>query len=375
MGKKELLLESAQEYDAYGATKKQVDLALVRLSEFLQLYPFRKEPGRIDQLTALDLYDPGKKYFFDWIEHKLKALAHLKIGSDLIWRNARENIETFKHLLRMAVSESMPLSEKIDANWEDIKFFGGDKNVAKKIIWCYFPDDFLPILKTEDLEHFVYLFEVDYRKEAQSIYHKEYAALSVGEKYQLLNAIACSFKNGHSQFNDWNNLYFNSFLYKTNSPRDIEEEEVEDMQQQRRIRKAKLAPASDLPRKAKWIKTTAGIKMKVEPGIAKLRLERADYTCENDPTHKSFLSATMRKPYVEAHHLVPLKAQKDFGDDNCLDHQNNIFALCANCHRLLHHAVGDEKRPLLQKLYDTRRNKREKAGIKLTFDQLFEYYR
>ena len=161
----ERILSSAKEFDKDGTWKKKIEDASQGHEKFLSLYPFRKQPERINLVTPERLYNPGTDdYFFLWIEHRLKNLGHIRIGSALIWGNARDNIERFKELLRKATDDSIPLFEKIDANWQDIKFFGGDKNVAKKIIWCYYPHDFLPIFKTDDLEHFARNLVLDYTK-------------------------------------------------------------------------------------------------------------------------------------------------------------------------------------------------------------------
>jgi len=216
------ILRQAKEFDKDNEWKKKVESALRQHEKFLSLYPFRKHPDKIDLLTPEKLYSPGTEdYFFLWIEHKLKHVGHLRIGSALIWENARENIDTFKELLKKATDDSIPISVKIDANWEDIKFFGGDKNAAKKIIWCYYPDNFIPIFKTDDLEHFAKNLGLDYKKEAVKTKGKEYDDLSIGEAFELLNKLLFDFKNKHEEFKNWKNPYFSRFLYEIFTPEHI----------------------------------------------------------------------------------------------------------------------------------------------------------
>jgi len=197
--------------------KEKIDKTLKLHSEFLKRYPFRKDPSSIDKLTPESLYNPGsgKDYFFYWVEFKLRPLGSIRVGSDSAFRNAAENIDKFKELLRKAVDDSIPLSEKVDMGWEQIKGFGGDKIIAKKIISCYYLDDVLPIFKTKDLEHFLRnVFQVDVNKRSLDEYGKRYETLTLGEKYELLNRIMLEVKVNIKGAKGWNNAYFTRFLYE-----------------------------------------------------------------------------------------------------------------------------------------------------------------
>ena len=59
------------------------------------------------------------------------------------------------------------------------------------------------------------------------------------------------------------------------------------------------------------------------------------------------------EPYLEIHHLIPLKASKDFFPLN-LDIAPNLVPLCPNCHAKLHRGSYDEKLIILRILYDKR---------------------
>jgi hypothetical protein len=99
-------------------------------------------------------------------------------------------MEIFKKLLRIVVSEDVSLAEKIDAEWGMLPGWGGDRHYAKKIVFCYYPEEVIPIFKTEHLEHFLRilgLLEEAYRK-AQAMFQRSYEDLTVGQKYELLNA-------------------------------------------------------------------------------------------------------------------------------------------------------------------------------------------
>ncbi len=57
-------------------------------------------------------------------------------------------------------------------------------------------------------------------------------------------------------------------------------------------------------------------------------------------------------PYLEAHHLIPLALQNVITKK--LDVIENIFSLCPNCHRAIHHAEKDLTRHIINKLVDKR---------------------
>lgn len=112
-----------------------------------------------------------------------------------------------------------PFLKKIDLHWEDIKGWGGDKIIAKKVIFCYYPDQILPLFKTEDLEHFLKNLKLDFKKEAQNKFGKIYDSLTIGQKFELLNNLLISFKNEYHDRLD--NLIFAKFLYEKFPPERI----------------------------------------------------------------------------------------------------------------------------------------------------------
>lgn len=106
--------------------------------------------------------------------------------------------------------------------------------------------------------------------------------------------------------------------------------------------------------------------------IAADALHRADYLCEVDPSHRTFL----RKndiPYTEPHHLIPLSRYRDF--NYSLDVMENLVSLCSHCHNLLHYGRMVDKRPVLEKLYNERIEALRKCGLDLTLEQLLDYYK
>lgn len=99
-------------------------------------------------------------------------------------------------------------------------------------------------------------------------------------------------------------------------------------------------------------------------------LVTANYTCEQNKNHPSFIRKSNNKNYTEAHHLIPLSAQNDF--KYSLDTPANIVSLCSNCHNQLHY--GKYKIAILKQLYEQRISLLKKHKIYISFEKLCSYY-
>lgn len=203
--------EKAKEFDLNGEHKREIDNALKLLRQFRQKYPFKDKPESIEKLTADELFKKGEDYFFRWIEFTLRPLGHIALGSATVYRNACNQLEDFKDLLRIAVDREKSLAEKVDAAWERISGMGGDKHIAKKIISCY-NDDVLPIFKTDDLKHFFSILV------GRLKLPPNYENMTLGEKYEFFNKQLMNVKENVPETKDWNTAYFTRFLYETYPP-------------------------------------------------------------------------------------------------------------------------------------------------------------
>ncbi len=99
----------------------------------------------------------------------------------------------------------------------------------------------------------------------------------------------------------------------------------------------------------------------------------ASYCCEHDPSHKTFLSSDGVNNYVEAHHLIPMQFQDDFSFS--LDVPANVIALCSLCHDQIHHGETVGKNVILRDLWNKRKDRLDKAGLKIDIAQLLDYYK
>jgi len=105
---------------------------------------------------------------------------------------------------------------------------------------------------------------------------------------------------------------------------------------------------------------------------AKLALDRANYKCEIDNNHKTFISKSSKKNYVEAHHLIPFLVQDDI--DYNLDVTHNIISLCPNCHKKIHLASFQDKKEMLQVLYNKHVVGLKTVHLDIGLDSLYSIY-
>lgn len=112
-------------------------------------------------------------------------------------------------------------------------------------------------------------------------------------------------------------------------------------------------------------------KYKTNPRISKTALEIANHLCLGSKNHITFISK-LGKPFMEAHHLIPMAAQKDFSIN--LDRIENIVSICPICHSAIH--LGDDatRLEILKKLYDLKEKELKSVGINISFGELFTKY-
>lgn len=109
-----------------------------------------------------------------------------------------------------------------------------------------------------------------------------------------------------------------------------------------------------------------------DASVAGFALANADYKCEIDPSHQTFTAQVGKKPYLEAHHLIPFSNQRSFTVS--LDVMANVVALCPNCHRLLHHGTQKEKAKYIRTLLAKRADRLEVKELSISSADLLTLY-
>lgn len=123
--------------------------------------------------------------------------------------------------------------------------------------------------------------------------------------------------------------------------------------------------------------SSSGRKYKTNKTIGANIIAAAEYKCQFDDTHFSYISQKTNNMYVEAHHLIPMAMQEDFWNyyHKNLDTPENLVSLCPICHGILHKGLESDRNQILKRLYDIKESELKNAGINITLDDLLLYYK
>ena len=157
----------------------------------------------------------------------------------------------------------------------------------------------------------------------------------------------------------------------------IKANETEDDKLIQQIRHSSMVGQTEIfeyigkPRKVKEPLNKDGVRMfPRDRQIAVNALAHAEFVCEIDSKHPTFIRKNSDKNYTEPHHLVPLAMQEQF--DVSLDVEENIISLCSNCHNEIHY--GEDADRLIRELYVKRKDYLVKAGIIVSEKNLLLMY-
>ena len=130
------------------------------------------------------------------------------------------------------------------------------------------------------------------------------------------------------------------------------------------------ASKMDVPIKAKTSVKTE-IKLYNRSDILRTHtLAFANFHCELNNNHESFIAEKTKKPYMEVHHIIPVKWQAQF--EYSLDVYANLISLCPVCHRQIHHGLKFDRLKLTHQIFDEREERLVKSGIILSRDEFTE---
>ena len=219
MSKANNLQEKANAYDRVGVSKADTVKDLSALKSFRQRYAFAENLASIEWLDQDKLFKVNPDEvgdFFGFLDGFFKPFGASMASSSNVYRNARLQIKEFRNLLRIAVDDRKTLAQKVDAPWERIGGISTDKELAKKIIFCFNYDrgTVLPIINNQHLRHFVN--RVVDSPSGQTKYY------SLGQEYEHYTMELLKAKNSLPLTKGWDVVYFTRFLYQTYSPPDSE---------------------------------------------------------------------------------------------------------------------------------------------------------
>lgn len=117
-------------------------------------------------------------------------------------------------------------------------------------------------------------------------------------------------------------------------------------------------------------------KYRKNPMVGKIAIKKANYECEFNSEHFTFISSRTKETFMEAHHLIPMNQLENIWNKfkiniDCVE---NIVSLCPNCHRAIHYGTKEEKITMLRKLFELKHSQYKKIGITLTIEDLYKMY-
>jgi hypothetical protein len=229
----ESMIQKARAFDRTGVVRTEMDNAVSLLKQFRKKYPFVENPESIETLSPDDIFkerpdEVGE--FFHWLEYYLAPIGHLTLYGSNVYHQIRKQFDEFKELLYIVVDKEKSLVEKVDAPWNGIKHLGGDRHIAKKIIFCFNfeTEDILPIFKTDHLKHFI--SNIVERPQ----YPANYESLTIGEAYQFLNLEVLGAKKKYAETESWTIPYFARFLYDSFPPTQMDTHAVTKLENRAR---------------------------------------------------------------------------------------------------------------------------------------------
>lgn len=241
-----------------------------------------------------------------------------------------------------------------------------------KLLCIYYPEKYLNIYSERHIKYYMDVLGITYNN---------------SDGYMTWLKQIIDWKNNDSVAINWTNHEFSKFLYHgIGYPPDSEMHKKEVRKQEKKIDDELLAeiddvPEAELPEEDTYTPAPESRKDPIMNGesysyprdkkTALKALKHANYECEIDKEHPSFIRKTNGTNYTEPHHLVPMSEQDNY--DVSLDVQANIVSLCSNCHNQLHY--GKDSEELLRKLYDARKEELQAASITVNFEELLKLYK
>lgn len=119
-----------------------------------------------------------------------------------------------------------------------------------------------------------------------------------------------------------------------------------------------------------------GRKFKINPILGKIAIKRANYLCEFNGLHETFISKRTGRNFVEGHHLVPVSSQIEIWNKYSVnaDCVENIISLCPNCHRAIHYGDNETKKKMIELLFNLRKTEFRSLGLNIDVEEVKKMY-
>lgn len=114
--------------------------------------------------------------------------------------------------------------------------------------------------------------------------------------------------------------------------------------------------------------------IQVSGSLKKIAKLNSDYKCvlQDCEMCTYFTSKETHQNYLEIHHLIPREFSNDF--DTSIEILENYVVLCPKCHRKIHLAEDNERKHMINILFNKRVNLLNAKGITVELEQLYKYY-
>lgn len=124
----------------------------------------------------------------------------------------------------------------------------------------------------------------------------------------------------------------------------------------------------DMPEEKKELEKTETMQYPRNEQYKYDALKSANFKCEIDESHITFISKITGTNYVEGHHLIPISQYAEFEHD--VDVRANIVSLCPTCHRKIHSGINEDVYVILKELHKKREDRLKKVGLDITLEEL-----
>ena len=117
-------------------------------------------------------------------------------------------------------------------------------------------------------------------------------------------------------------------------------------------------------------------RFRTNPLLGKIAIKKSYYQCENDFNHQTFLSKKTNKSYMEAHHLIPVRYQKEIWEKYHvnIDCVENLVSLCPTCHKAFHFGTNEVKDKMIEEIYKICAPKYHAIGLNITKEEIKKLY-